>query len=232
MGDKEHIKEVIDSSSLGIISLDLDGRVLFCNQAFEKISSYSKEEIIDQNIFSLITAITKEDFKTIIKKVNKGEEISPIISKSMEHKSNKFDILYTINPRTENNQITGINVTFTNITNVINAKEFLGKIDYSQPRKKSFKELRARILISLLKKQMTINQVSTASNINWKTVEGHLTYLCGKGMVTEVFKSEYIRIFKITDLGKEYLKKIRVAIIEKYVSVLEDYPNILREEII
>ena len=79
---------------------------------------------------------------------------------------------------------------------------------------------------------MTINQVSTASNINWKTVEGHLTYLCGKGMVTEVFKSEYIRIFKITDLGKEYLKKIRVAIIEKYVSVLEDYPNILREEII
>ena len=73
--------------------------------------------------------------------------------------------------------------------------------------KRSFIDIRNPILISLASGQKTINQISSETQINWKTVERHLIYLIGKGWVKEVFSSAYVRIFELNAFGKDYLRK-------------------------
>lgn len=70
-------------------------------------------------------------------------------------------------------------------------------------KKRTFVELRERILTNLLSGQKTVNQISSETEINWKTVDNHLTYLMGKGMVRSVFSSRYVKIFELTEQGKE-----------------------------
>lgn len=71
-------------------------------------------------------------------------------------------------------------------------------------RKRTFSELRKLILMALLAGQQTTNQISLTTGINWRTVEAHLTFLVGKGLVNEVLKSEYVRIFELTEEGKRH----------------------------
>ena len=75
--------------------------------------------------------------------------------------------------------------------------------------KRTFIEIRNSILSSLASGQKTINQISSETFINWKTVERHLTYLTGKGWVREAFSSSYVRIYEMTAFGKDYLRKNR-----------------------
>ena len=72
--------------------------------------------------------------------------------------------------------------------------------------KRTFIEIRNSILLSLASRQKSINQISSETQINWKTVERHLVYLMGKGWAREVFSSAYVRIFELTAFGKGYLR--------------------------
>ena len=75
-------------------------------------------------------------------------------------------------------------------------------------KKRKFTEIRHFILNYLKnKKQSTLNNIARSTKINWKTVDNHLTYLVGKGLVKEVFSSPYVRIYEITEKGLEHLKK-------------------------
>jgi predicted transcriptional regulator len=71
--------------------------------------------------------------------------------------------------------------------------------------KRRFSELRDLILKNLASGQKTVNQVSTETGINWKTVDNHLVHLVGKGLAKEVIHTEYVKIFEITDRGRERL---------------------------
>ena len=73
--------------------------------------------------------------------------------------------------------------------------------------KRTFLEIRKIIILCLASGQKTINQISSETQINWKTVERHLIYLIGKGWAREVFSSAYVRIFELTAFGKDYLRK-------------------------
>ena len=75
-------------------------------------------------------------------------------------------------------------------------------------RKRTFRELRYIIPLVLLSGQQTTNQVSIRAGINWRTVESHLTFLVGKGFVSEVLKSEYVRIFKLTEQGEKHANSL------------------------
>ena len=75
--------------------------------------------------------------------------------------------------------------------------------------KRSFAYIRKVILTSLLADNTTINSISKSSKINWKTCENHLVYLCGRGLVTEVFSSDYVRMFQLTNKGKLYLEQTK-----------------------
>lgn len=76
--------------------------------------------------------------------------------------------------------------------------------------KRKFDELREIILQCLHGSQKTVNQISSETQINWKTVDNHLIYLVGTGMVNIVFSSQYVKIFELTDLGKEYIESKKV----------------------
>ncbi|MBI2657673.1 ArsR family transcriptional regulator [Candidatus Woesearchaeota archaeon] len=73
--------------------------------------------------------------------------------------------------------------------------------------KRTFIEIRNSILLCLAEGQKTINQISSETGINWRTVDRHLTYLIGKGWAREVFSSSYVRILELTAFGKDYVRK-------------------------
>jgi|SRR3989344_2689139 len=93
-------------------------------------------------------------------------------------------------------------------------------IDNREP-KRTFKQIRNRILLSLDKGRMTINQIGHSSSINWKTVEKHLTYLIGKKHVEEIFSSEYVRIFELTDRGKQSVERLKNEEVSKIIRMDE-----------
>jgi DNA-binding transcriptional ArsR family regulator len=71
--------------------------------------------------------------------------------------------------------------------------------------KRKFSDLRKIILKDLYDGKKTVNQISSETKINWKTVDNHLIYLVGTGMVQVVFSSPYVKIFELTEQGKEYV---------------------------
>ncbi len=75
--------------------------------------------------------------------------------------------------------------------------------------RRTYSELRASILYHLLAGQQTINQIALKTGINWRTVELHLTYLAGRNLCQEVLSSKYVRIFAITDEGRDMLARIK-----------------------
>ena len=68
--------------------------------------------------------------------------------------------------------------------------------------KRSFKEIRLKMLRELAKGQKTINELAGSADVNWKTTSKHLIYLVGMGYATEIFNSPYVRIFAITEKGR------------------------------
>ncbi len=84
--------------------------------------------------------------------------------------------------------------------------------------KRTFSDIRDLILVNLYNSKKTVNQISTETKINWKTVDNHLIYLVGKGMAQVVFSSPYVKIFELTELGKEYLEHLKGEKKEKEVS--------------
>jgi len=65
-----------------------------------------------------------------------------------------------------------------------------------QPRR-NFKEIRQIILRDLLSGQKTVNQIAESTGLTWRTVDGHLIYLVGKGLVEPVFVSQYVKIYRL-----------------------------------
>ena len=72
--------------------------------------------------------------------------------------------------------------------------------------KRTYVDIRKRILKAIDGKQKTISEISKLSKVNWKTVQRHLIFLKGAGLIVETFSSPYVRIFEITEKGKEKLK--------------------------
>lgn len=73
--------------------------------------------------------------------------------------------------------------------------------------KKKFIEIRKLILDNLKDGQKTVNKISAETGINWKTVDNHIIYLIGRGFVKEVFVSQYVKIFELSERGKEAVKQ-------------------------
>ena len=81
------------------------------------------------------------------------------------------------------------------------------------------------ILIALSKGQLSINEISHLSGINWKTVENHLVYLNGRRLVHEHFTSRYVRLFELTKHGEEYVVELKRNL-SKYMIAPESEPEV------
>jgi len=65
-----------------------------------------------------------------------------------------------------------------------------------QPKRK-FKEIRQIILKNFQKGERTVNEIAQSTGLTWRTVDNHLVYLIGKGLVEPVFVSAYVRIYRL-----------------------------------
>lgn len=68
--------------------------------------------------------------------------------------------------------------------------------------KKTFQQIRKLILKDLQKGQRTVNQISESTGLTWRTVDGHLINLIGRGLVEPVFISEYVKIYRLKEVAK------------------------------
>lgn len=73
--------------------------------------------------------------------------------------------------------------------------------------RRSFADIRFDLLQAISTGRTTVNDLSKRTEINWKTVDNHLIYLCGRGWAEKVYDSPNIKIFDITQEGSEHLEK-------------------------
>jgi len=76
---------------------------------------------------------------------------------------------------------------------------------HKSQHKRTYSVIRKKLLKTLDKQQLSINEISKKSGVNWRTCNNHLIILIGLELVEEVFSSKYVKIFKITNKGKEEL---------------------------
>ncbi len=74
--------------------------------------------------------------------------------------------------------------------------------------KRTNRELQKYILNTIKNNNLTINEISSKSNIYWPNVKHQLILLKGMDYVSEVFRHKRLRVFGITKEGKKYLRKL------------------------
>ena len=73
--------------------------------------------------------------------------------------------------------------------------------------KRKFIQLQKAILKSLKNQNLTINEISAKSKVSWNSTSHQLILLKGHEYVKEVFRHRRLRIFEITEKGKEFLNE-------------------------
>jgi len=73
-------------------------------------------------------------------------------------------------------------------------------------QKRTFSELREHILYNLASGRKTAGQISSETGIGWKTVSKHIIHLRGTGLVKLSFTNGYMKVFELTDQGKEKIE--------------------------
>lgn len=228
--ENKHLFNILDSSDYCIFSLDLDLNLTFFNKESEFFFNVKKEEVLGREnplgldpsiIFSNLKLLSVQN-KLNLNKIwfNNGMFIDveghmigiknssgKVVGVSFFIK-NKKKVVSEKNKDNLRQTLIDNNINTNELSKQKSLSEREGTIKNNYIRKRSFNLIRLLILSTLVEKRKTINQIAKDVNVNWKTVENHLTYLVGKKKVKEVFSSSYVRIFEITDLGRKYLTEI------------------------
>ncbi|MEM4282693.1 MAG: ArsR family transcriptional regulator [Candidatus Woesearchaeota archaeon] len=72
--------------------------------------------------------------------------------------------------------------------------------------KRTFHEIRDIILYNLANGKKTAHQISTETGIGWKTVNNHLTYLIGIGMIKVIFSNNHMKVVELSEQGRAYIE--------------------------
>jgi PAS domain S-box-containing protein len=207
---------LILNSDLPMFAIDFDGMVLFWNSACENLFGYSKDDVIGKFI-PIITEPSMYELETVVERTKQNKTT---IFKTQKKSNNGevLDLVITTCPIGLENNLIGLIAVVHNALLVKN----ITFIPYSlspfvRESKRTFYELRNEIIISLSKGKMTINQLALDSGINWKTVEKHLTHLIGKKIVAEIFSSEYVRVFELTERGRGYAEEIKKDGLSRFI---------------
>lgn len=219
MQDSELVTNIVKNSKEAIIAIDLNGKVTFWNKSAERLFGYKEKEVLAKQL-PIIKDKFNYELETILSKAKSGESLSFRTTKQTKT-GEEVEVIINTNPMFQNDAIVGVSA-------IIQEASLLKKAGYlpydlatpHREQKRTFIELRDLIFLTLQDGRKTINQISNDSDINWRTVEKHLTYLIGKRMVNEVFSSEYVRIFELTKVGQNYLNELKAKELQKHVKRL------------
>lgn len=119
---------ILHAAGDGIYGIDLEGRIMFCNHSAAAMLGYRIEELIGKTIHE--TVISHQDRELLLKKVSVIRRL--MIEKQTMHtdrelfshrKGNDFPVEYIAAPIIEKGKVTGIVVTFRDITERRKAEE-------------------------------------------------------------------------------------------------------------
>jgi len=212
----EAILNIIQNLNEALIALDFKGNVRFWNKGAETLFGYTQEEALGKPL----PFISRDSFFELETAFEKTQ-----LEKSYTFKTQKYakdgtplDLVATTSPWREHDKIIGMSAVFVDLNKVKRATFIpYNLMPFLRDSKRTFGELRDIIMVTLSKGKMTINHIANESGVNWRTVEKHLTYLIGKRMVEELFSSEYIRIFELTDQGRVYVEQVKQRELAKIV---------------
>ncbi len=218
MQEYDLVINLVKNSNEAIIAIDLNGKVTLWNKGAERLFGHKEKDVLGKNI-----PFIKDKFNFELEAMlTKAKEDKPLSFKTTkETMDGKYiDLLINSNPILKNSIVVGVSA-------IIQEVNSLKKVCYlpfdEQPlhreSKRTFLEIRDIILLTLGSGKKTINQISSESGINWRTVEKHLTFLIGKKLVSEIFSSEYVRIFELTGHGVDYVGEIKDEELKKYIKI-------------
>ena len=204
---EELLLQMISSSPEAILLLNTDGEVLFSNSGAQNL--LGEETFFPESC--------SQELQVGLDRARQGKQ--SYFKVKQEIGEQKLHLLFTLAPVLDKEEVKGVSCFVREV-------DFLRKISSTQAHlnsetrepKRTFKQIRNRIILSLGKGRMTINQIAGNSSINWKTVEKHLTFLIGKKQVEEIFSSEYVRIFELTSHGKQLVEELKNKEISKIIS--------------
>ncbi len=206
----------LENTKLPIVSINIKGEVTLWSKGAEKLFGYSREEVINTQK-NILTKDNENELPLVLQGCT--EQGNFIYKLQQEHKKGyPINVQISSTPIKENGELTGI-LAVIQSSSSIKKSIMLNSSEAQKETKRTFKVIRNTILSHLTKSKMTINQISNGTSINWKTVEKHLTYLIGKKLVEEVFSSEYVRIFELTEKGKEYITTLQKETLNDYFKV-------------
>lgn len=208
MHDNNLIVNIIKNSNEAIIAIDLQGKVILWNKSAEKLFGYCEKEVLG-NFIPLVKNKNSFELETILTRTTEGKNLN-FRTQKKDRDGNEFDLIFHTTPIYRDDSIIGVSI-------IIQQSELLKKVAYlpltieqaQKEPKRTFSVIRDLILLTVNSDKKTINQISSESGINWRTVEKHLTFMIGKKLVTEIFSSEYVRIFELTQNGKNLVEEIK-----------------------
>jgi predicted transcriptional regulator len=71
----------------------------------------------------------------------------------------------------------------------------------NRQEKRTFRDIRKNLLKSLANGQKNINQLSSDSQVNWRTTRNHMIHLMGFGFARTVVNLPQVKIYEITERG-------------------------------
>ncbi|MBS3168600.1 PAS domain S-box protein [Candidatus Woesearchaeota archaeon] len=208
MYDESLILDIVRNSNQTILALDLKGRIIYWNQGAEDLFGYGKEEVLGK-LLPIVQNKNSYELQTLISNSEKRKGLTYRTQKTNKD-GKELDLIFQTNPIIKDEVVIGTSIR-------IHQTEVIKKVNYlpfnietkQKEQKRTFNVIRELIILTLYNGKRTINQLASESGINWRTVEKHLTYLIGKKLVAEIFSSEYVRIFELTEIGKSYTEKLK-----------------------
>ncbi|MCX8172209.1 MAG: PAS domain S-box protein [Archaeoglobaceae archaeon] len=125
--DSSTCRELIETSTNGVIVIDADLRIVYINEIFAKFSGYTKEELINASVFKLIPEDDFKKTKDIVERVFKGEWIF----EEVRYKTKYGDVRWAlglIRPMERKGKIYGIG----NYADITELKELSRKLEESE----------------------------------------------------------------------------------------------------
>jgi PAS domain S-box-containing protein len=234
--ESDRTRDTIDysSASSGQFSYNSFGNFLSADEIFASLVGYSQQELLSMNFIELVHA---EDIEKILKIyemfLKTGYSPQTMVIKCIKKDRAPVILEITGEVMREADEIKGFRASAREVksptavsTISFAADQFASTINGNDNgSKRTFSTLRNMILIALSKGQLSINEISHLSGINWKTVENHLVYLIGRRLAHEHFTSRYVRLFELTKHGEEYVVELKRNL-SKYMITPDSEPEV------
>lgn len=214
--EAELFASIIKDANEAIVAIDINSKVRIWNKSAERLFGYTEKEVLGKNLPFIKSQFTYE-VEAMISKAKIGESISFKTTKQTKS-GGDIEVLVHANPLYRNGVLVGVSAMMWELSSLKKVCYLPYNLEtHQREQKRTFAEIRDLIFLTLGSGRKTINQLSSESGINWRTVEKHLTYLIGKRYVNEVFSSEYVRIFELTQNGLEYFDKLKANELQKHL---------------